>query len=131
MRLILIRKVTDIASIGIIAKNEPERFEKAFQSVPRSRWAVFEDPSDVYALVRDMVHPDHPDDERLPETVEEERRRERERDKRRSQGHRHGPSGGGGSSRRDRSRSRSTSSDRNRNRSRSRSRSRSRDRHGR
>jgi phosphatidate phosphatase APP1 len=35
MKLILIRKVTDIAAVGIQEKNEPERFEKAFEGVPR------------------------------------------------------------------------------------------------
>lgn len=97
VRLILIRKVTDIASIGIAAKNEPERFEKAFQGVPRCRWAVFEDPTDVYALVQDLVRPDNPDDERLPTTVEEERKK----DKRRSHpvGHSTSQGGKGGSRR--------------------------------
>ena len=33
--MVLIRKVTDIASVGIKEKNEPERFEKAFAGVPR------------------------------------------------------------------------------------------------
>ena len=35
VHLILIRKVTDIASVGIAEKNEPQRFETAFQGVPR------------------------------------------------------------------------------------------------
>jgi len=35
IKLVLIRKVTDIASIGIKEKNEPHRFEKAFDGVPR------------------------------------------------------------------------------------------------
>lgn len=35
MKLVLVRKVTDIAAIGIEEKNEPERFEKAFEGVPR------------------------------------------------------------------------------------------------
>jgi hypothetical protein len=33
--LVLIRKVTDISAVGIKEKNEPERFEKAFEGVPR------------------------------------------------------------------------------------------------
>jgi hypothetical protein len=51
VRLILIRKVTDIAAIGIADKNEPERFEKAFEDVPRSAWHVFEDPDECYRLI--------------------------------------------------------------------------------
>lgn len=35
IKLVLIRKVTDIAAVGIKEKNEPERFEKAFEGVPR------------------------------------------------------------------------------------------------
>jgi hypothetical protein len=35
VHLILIRKVTDIAAVGIASKNEPERFEKAFTDVPK------------------------------------------------------------------------------------------------
>ncbi|EAQ83003.1 hypothetical protein CHGG_10821 [Chaetomium globosum CBS 148.51] len=34
-KLVLIRKVTDIAAVGIEEKNEPQRFEKAFEGVPR------------------------------------------------------------------------------------------------
>lgn len=35
IKLVLIRKVTDIAAIGIEEKNEPRRFERAFEGVPR------------------------------------------------------------------------------------------------
>jgi phosphatidate phosphatase APP1 len=35
IKLILIRKVTDIAAVGIEEKNEPARFERAFTRVPR------------------------------------------------------------------------------------------------
>ncbi|KAK3309197.1 uncharacterized protein B0T15DRAFT_391360 [Chaetomium strumarium] len=35
IKLILIRQVNDIAAIGIKEKNEPERFEKAFDGLPR------------------------------------------------------------------------------------------------
>ncbi|KAK4031388.1 hypothetical protein C8A01DRAFT_21381 [Parachaetomium inaequale] len=35
IKLVLIRKVTDIAAVGIEAKNEPKRFEEAFVGVPR------------------------------------------------------------------------------------------------
>ncbi|PBP24454.1 actin filament organization protein app1 [Diplocarpon rosae] len=53
--LILIRKVADIAALGIKEKNEPKRFEKAFQDVPKDIWHVFETPEECYQLVQDAV----------------------------------------------------------------------------
>lgn len=53
--LILIRKVTDIAALGMEEKNEPERFEKAFEGVPKTKWHVFEDPRECYTLVQQAV----------------------------------------------------------------------------
>ncbi|KAI1319491.1 hypothetical protein F5Y16DRAFT_414223 [Xylariaceae sp. FL0255] len=41
IKVILIRKVEDIAALGIEDKNKPERFEKAFEGVPRDVWHVF------------------------------------------------------------------------------------------
>ena len=35
VKLVLIRKVTDPAAVGTAEKNAPERFEKAFEGVPR------------------------------------------------------------------------------------------------
>jgi hypothetical protein len=55
IKLILIRKVTDIASIGIAEKNEPERFEKAFDGIPTNIWHVFEDPGECYDIVKEVV----------------------------------------------------------------------------
>ncbi|CAD6446945.1 8fd60afa-a64e-44f4-9090-b9c07bc9b081 [Sclerotinia trifoliorum] len=55
IKLILIRKVTDIAAIGISQKNEPERFEKAFTGVPESVWRVFESPEECYEVVDELV----------------------------------------------------------------------------
>ncbi len=55
VKLILIRKVTDISALGIEAKNEPQRFEAAFKDVPKSAWHVFEDPTECYKLVQDVV----------------------------------------------------------------------------
>ncbi|KAI5862246.1 hypothetical protein GGS23DRAFT_114612 [Durotheca rogersii] len=55
VRLILIRKVEDIAALGIAAKNEPERFEKAFHDIPRGVWHVFTDPAECESIVRDAV----------------------------------------------------------------------------
>ncbi|KAJ0362498.1 hypothetical protein COL154_006168 [Colletotrichum chrysophilum] len=55
VKLILIRKVTDIAAVGLAAKNEPERFEKAFKNVPRDDWLVFENPVDCNKIIRDVI----------------------------------------------------------------------------
>ncbi|KAL7624758.1 hypothetical protein AAE478_006330 [Parahypoxylon ruwenzoriense] len=55
VKVILIRKVEDIAAIGIEAKNEPERFEKAFKDVPRDVWHVFTDAAECEKLIQDAV----------------------------------------------------------------------------
>ncbi|KAL5330928.1 hypothetical protein ACEPPN_000454 [Leptodophora sp. 'Broadleaf-Isolate-01'] len=55
VKLILIRKVTDIAALGIEEKNEPKRFEKAFKDVPKAAWHVFETPDECYHLIKDTV----------------------------------------------------------------------------
>ncbi|KAG6018211.1 hypothetical protein E4U43_007052 [Claviceps pusilla] len=53
--LILIRKATKIAEIGIDEKNEPERFERAFKDVPRRLWHVFEDPAECLNIVKRTI----------------------------------------------------------------------------
>ena len=53
--LILIRKVTDIAALGIEAKNEDERFEKAFKNVPRQKWHVFENAEEVKQIISQAI----------------------------------------------------------------------------
>ncbi|KAK6580512.1 hypothetical protein PZA11_006748 [Diplocarpon coronariae] len=55
VKLILIRKVTDIASLSIEEKNEPKRFEEAFRGVPKDIWHVFETPEECYQLVKNTV----------------------------------------------------------------------------
>jgi len=55
VRLILIRKVTDIAAIGIAEKNEPSRFKKAFKGVPESSWFVFENPEECCSIISEVV----------------------------------------------------------------------------
>jgi phosphatidate phosphatase APP1 len=82
IRLILIRKVLDIAAVGMQEKNQPARFEKAFESIPPSavrlipiliadfpalretsptskanwmQWHVFETPEECYQLIGDAV----------------------------------------------------------------------------
>lgn len=51
----MIRKVEDIAAIGIDSKNEPERFEAAFEGVPREVWHVFTDPKECEKIIEDVV----------------------------------------------------------------------------
>ena len=48
---IFIRKVMGVAEMDEEKKNDPERFEKAFQGVPRDIWYVFEDPKEVYEKI--------------------------------------------------------------------------------
>lgn len=55
VKIVLIRKVTDISAVGIEGKNEPARFEKAFEGLPREAWHVFEDPSECTRLIQDAV----------------------------------------------------------------------------
>lgn len=55
VHLILIRKVTDIAAVGINEKNEPKRFEKAFEGIPSNIWHVFESPEECYKIVSDVT----------------------------------------------------------------------------
>lgn len=58
IKLILIRKVTDIASVGIESKNDPKRFEKAFEDMPREAWHVFEDPAECQKLIEQVISAD-------------------------------------------------------------------------
>lgn len=37
------------------AKNEPTRFEKAFEGVPESVWHVFETPEECYEIIKGVV----------------------------------------------------------------------------
>ncbi|EFQ97618.1 hypothetical protein MGYG_00657 [Nannizzia gypsea CBS 118893] len=52
IKAIYIRKVTDVANME--GKNDPERFEKAFEGVPRSVWKVFETADELGQLVDDL-----------------------------------------------------------------------------
>ena len=58
VKLILIRKVEDIAAIGIAKKNKPDRFEEAFADLPRSLWHVFTDPDECRRIVEEAVAAD-------------------------------------------------------------------------
>ena len=55
VKLILIRRVEDISAVGIIEKNEPARFEKAFKGVPKNIWHVFESPEECYQIISETV----------------------------------------------------------------------------
>lgn len=52
IKLILIRKVTDISAIGIEDKNKQKRFEKAFEGIPEGVCHVFEDPNECYEIIQ-------------------------------------------------------------------------------
>lgn len=55
IKMILIRKATDVSAIGIEDKNKLERFEKAFKGVPVEAWHVFEDPNECRGIVRELL----------------------------------------------------------------------------
>ena len=55
VKLILIRRVDDIASVGIEEKNKPARFEKAFKHVPDDVWYVFDQPEECYEIAKQVV----------------------------------------------------------------------------
>ncbi|KAM5444911.1 hypothetical protein MferCBS31731_000366 [Microsporum ferrugineum] len=52
IKAIYIRKVTDVANMA--GKNDPERFEKAFEGVPQSVWKVFETADELEGLVNEL-----------------------------------------------------------------------------
>lgn len=51
VKAIFIRKVTDVSEMQDGDKNKDERFEKAFEGVPRSVWRVFEKHEELYHAV--------------------------------------------------------------------------------
>lgn len=55
IKLILIRKVEDVAAVGIADKNEPKRFETAFEGVPREAWHVFSEPEECSRIIQDTI----------------------------------------------------------------------------
>ncbi|RYP49530.1 hypothetical protein DL768_004796 [Monosporascus sp. mg162] len=55
VKVILIRKVEDIAAIGIDSKNQPERFQEAFEGVPKDVWHVFTDPAECTKIIDNAV----------------------------------------------------------------------------
>ncbi|KAH8601532.1 hypothetical protein B0O99DRAFT_648248 [Bisporella sp. PMI_857] len=55
VKLILIRRVDDIAAVGIEEKNEPQRFEKAFKHIPKNVWHVFDNPEECYPIISEAI----------------------------------------------------------------------------
>lgn len=51
VKAIYIRRVTDVDGMEGTTKNDPARFEKAFQDVPKSVWKVFDEPGELYAAI--------------------------------------------------------------------------------
>jgi phosphatidate phosphatase APP1 len=54
IKAIFIRKVTDVSEMEGTDKNKDERFEKAFEGVPRSVWRVFERPEELLQAVESL-----------------------------------------------------------------------------
>lgn len=61
IKAVFIRKVADVKEItdaiggGQEERNKPERFEKAFEGVPKNVWHVFDDPKELYEKVEALV----------------------------------------------------------------------------
>ena len=55
VRGIWIRKVTGVAGMDEGAKNSRERFEKAFEGVPKGVWRVFETGAELEGALGDLV----------------------------------------------------------------------------
>ncbi|KFY94479.1 hypothetical protein V500_03220 [Pseudogymnoascus sp. VKM F-4518 (FW-2643)] len=53
--LILIRRVENIAEVGLEEKNDASRFEEAFKDVPKSVWHVYSDPEECYKYIDEAV----------------------------------------------------------------------------
>jgi hypothetical protein len=49
--LILIRRVENIAEVGLEEKNDASRFEKAFKDVPESVWHVYSDAEECHKYI--------------------------------------------------------------------------------
>lgn len=47
VKKVFIRKVMDVSEMKDTNKNTDERFEKAFEGVPREVWRTFEDPAEL------------------------------------------------------------------------------------
>ena len=53
--MILIRRVENIAEVGLEEKNDASRFEKAFKDVPESVWHVYRDAEECRKYINDAV----------------------------------------------------------------------------
>lgn len=55
VKLILIRRVENIAEVGLEEKNDASRFEAAFKDVPKSVWHVYSDAEECYKYIDEVV----------------------------------------------------------------------------
>ncbi|PKS10892.1 hypothetical protein jhhlp_002650 [Lomentospora prolificans] len=55
VKCILIRKATDISSVGIEEKNAPERFDVAFKGIPKEVWYVFNEPEECHQVLQNVI----------------------------------------------------------------------------
>lgn len=55
VHMILIRRVTDISAVGLEEKNENERFETAFEDVPKENWHVFDNPEECNEILHRLL----------------------------------------------------------------------------
>ncbi|KAL5353930.1 hypothetical protein ACLOAV_000015 [Pseudogymnoascus australis] len=55
VKLILIRRVENIAGVGLEEKNDTSRFEEAFKDVPKSVWHVYSDAEECHKYINDVV----------------------------------------------------------------------------
>lgn len=53
--MILIRRVENIAGVGLEEKNDTSRFEEAFKDVPKSVWHVYSDAEECHKYINDVV----------------------------------------------------------------------------
>jgi Uncharacterized conserved protein (DUF2183) len=58
VRAIFIRRVRDVAELDEAGKNSVERFQKAFEKVPKEVWHVFDDPKELYGRLDEVLETD-------------------------------------------------------------------------
>lgn len=44
--------------MGIDDKNQPDRFEKAFEDIPKEAWHVFSDPAECAQIIKGTIAKD-------------------------------------------------------------------------
>lgn len=53
--MILIRRVENIAEVGLEEKNDASRFEKAFKDVPKDVWHVYSDAEECHRYIDKVI----------------------------------------------------------------------------